>query len=124
MGHGYKITHLGQAATLLAFMKTSPPSQEALPGKFVIMPLPVNGRRYLRAEYADNQYGCCQACAVVVFEDLKKIAIKFDENDSVLDAFVSAMETTRSSYEYWLNKPFLLPLGIAKDNFVSKMLES
>ena len=124
MGPSYTITHLGQAATFLALMKTSPLTQEALQGKSVIMPLPVNGRRYIRAELADNLYGCCQACAVVVFDNLEKFAIDFDDKSAVLDALVSAMEVTRSSYEYWLNKPFLLPLGLAKDNFVSKMLES
>jgi hypothetical protein len=124
MGPGYTITHLGQAATLLALLKTSPLSQEDLSQMSVVMPLPVNGRRYLREEFAENQYGSCQACAVVVFDSLKQFAIDFDDKDAILNALINGMKITRSSYDYWLEKPFLLPLGLAKDNFISAMLES
>jgi hypothetical protein len=124
LGPGYTITHLGQAATLLALLKASPLSQEDFSKKSVIMPLPVNGRRFLKDEVADNQYGSCQACAVVVFDNLEQFAIDFDDKDAVLNALDTGMKITRTSYGYWLEKPFLLPLGIAKDNFLSSMLES
>ncbi|THY33589.1 15-O-acetyltransferase Tri3 [Aureobasidium pullulans] len=124
LGSDYTITHLGQAATLLALLKSSPIPPENVPGKSVIMPLPVNGRRFLREEFANYQYGSCQACAVVVFNSLEQFMIDFDDRVAVLDALISGMKITRSSYDYWLNKPFLLPLGLAKDNFVSAMLES
>ncbi|KAI4723536.1 15-O-acetyltransferase Tri3 [Aureobasidium sp. EXF-10727] len=124
LGPGYTITHLGQAATLLALLKTSPLSPRELSSKSVIMPLPVNGRRYLQEKFTDNQYGSCQACAVVVFDKLEQFAIEFDDKAAVTEALINAMKITKTSYDYWLNKPFLLPLGLAKDNFVSAMLES
>lgn len=124
LGPDYTITHLAQAATLLALLKTNPLSQEALPEKSVIMPLPVNGRRYLREEFAHCQYGSCQACAVVEFDNLKQFAVDFEDKVAVIDALVRAMEVTKKSYDYWLSKPFLLPLGLAKDNFLSALLES
>jgi hypothetical protein len=124
LGPGYTITHLAQAAILLALLKTNPLSQEESTKNSVVMPLPVNGRRYLRREFADNQYGSCQACAVVVFDRLEQFAIDFKDKDAVLNALVKGMEITRNSYDYWLNKPFLLPLGLAKDNFIAPMLES
>lgn len=124
LGPGYTITHLGQAATLLTLLKTSPISPQDLSSKSVIMPLPVNGRRYLQERFTGNQYGSCQACAVVVFDNLEQFAINFDDKNAVLEALIKGMRVTKSSYDYWLNKPFLLPLGLAKDNFVSAMLES
>ncbi|KAH0365230.1 putative trichothecene 15-O-acetyltransferase, partial [Aureobasidium melanogenum] len=124
LGPGYTITHLAQAATLLTLLKLSPLPKEALPGKEVIMPLPVNGRRYLREEFADTQYGSCQACAVVVFDNLEQYAVDFDDRDAVIVALINAMQVTKTAYDYWLNKPYLLPLGLAKDNFFSALMES
>ncbi|THZ20851.1 15-O-acetyltransferase Tri3 [Aureobasidium pullulans] len=124
LGTGYTITHLAQAATLLTLLKTNPLSQEALLKKSVIMPLPVNGRRYLREEFAHCQYGSCQACAVVEFDNLEQFAVDFEDKVAVADALIRAMEVTKKSYDYWLSKPFLLPLGLAKDNFLSSLLES
>jgi hypothetical protein len=121
LGPGYTITHVAHAAILLALLKTNPISQEDYKNNSVVMPLPVNGRRYLREEFADNQYGSCQAGAVVVFDRLEQFAIDFEDKDAVLNGLIKG---TRSSYDYWLNKPFLLPLGLAKDNFISPMLEA
>ncbi|KAH0337677.1 putative trichothecene 15-O-acetyltransferase, partial [Aureobasidium melanogenum] len=124
LGPGYTITHLGQAATLLTLLKLSPLPKEALTNKSVIMPLPVNGRRYLREEVANMQYGSCQACAVVVFDNLAQYAIDFGDRDAVVEALIEAMKVTKTAYDYWLNKPYLLPLGLAKDNFFSALMES
>lgn len=124
LGPGYTITHMGQTATLLALLKTSPLSPQDLSSKSVITPLPVNGRRYLQEQFADHQYGSCQACAVVVFDNLKQFAIDFDDKIAIREALISGMKVTKSSYDYWLNKPFLLLLGLAKDIFISAMLES
>ncbi|KAG9565254.1 putative trichothecene 15-O-acetyltransferase, partial [Aureobasidium melanogenum] len=120
----YTITHLGQAATLLTLLKLSPLSKEALSNYSVIMPLPFNGRRYLREGLADTQYGSCQACAVVVFDNLEQYAVEFSDRDAVVDTLISAIKVTKTSYDYWLNKPYLLPLGLAKDNFFSALMES
>lgn len=123
LGPGYTITHLGQAATLLTLLKLSALSQEALREISVIMPLPVNGRRYLREGLAENQHGSCQACAVVTFDNLEQYAIDFEDGEAVVDALIKATKVTKAAYDYWLNKPYLLPLGLAKDNFFSALLE-
>lgn len=124
LGPEYTITHLGQAATLLTLLKLSPVPKEAVLEKSVIMPLPVSGRRYLQDGLADCQYGSCQACAVVNFDNLKQFAVDFDDRDAVVGALVKGIKTTKTAYDYWLNKPFLLPLGLAKDNFLSALMES
>lgn len=124
LGPGYTITHLSQAATLLTLLRLSPLSQETLQNRSVIMPLPVNGRRYLQEELADHQYGSCQACAVVTFDHLEQYAIDFDDRDAMVEALVQAMKVTKTAFDYWLDKPYLLPLGLAKDNFFSALLES
>lgn len=124
VGAEYTITHLGQAATLLTLLKLSPIPNEVLSNRSVIMPLPVNGRRYLREGFADTQYGSCQACAVVVFENLEQYALDFGNKDAVISGLIGAMKTTKTAYDHWLNKPYLLPLGLAKDNFLSALMGS
>ncbi|KAI4755621.1 15-O-acetyltransferase Tri3 [Aureobasidium sp. EXF-3400] len=124
VGAEYTITHLGQAATLLTLLKLSPIPKEVLSNRSVIMPLPVNGRRYLREGFADTQYGSCQACAVVVFENLEQYVLDFGNKDAVISGLIGAMKTTKTAYDRWLNKPYLLPLGLAKDNFLSALMES
>ncbi|KAG9837839.1 putative trichothecene 15-O-acetyltransferase, partial [Aureobasidium melanogenum] len=124
LGHGYTITHLGQAATLLTLLKLSPLPYESFLDQSVIMPLPVNGRRYLREGLADKHYGSCQACAVVTFDHLRQFAVDFEDKDAIIEALTDAMKVTKTAYDHWLDKPYLLPLGLAKDNFFSALLES
>lgn len=124
LGSGYTITHLGQAATLLTLLKLSPLPREALLNRSVIMPLPVNGRRYLREELAERQYGSCQACAVVTFDKLEKYAVDFGNRDAVVVALITGVKVTKNAYDYWLDKPYLLPLGLAKDNSLSALMET
>ncbi|KAI5198653.1 15-O-acetyltransferase Tri3 [Aureobasidium subglaciale] len=123
-GPGLTITHLAQAATLRTLLHTNPLPRETLAEKRVIMPLPVNGRRYLRPEFADVQYGSFQACAVVEFEHLEEYTVDFGNTLAVLEALERGMKVTKKAYDYWLNKPFLLPLGLAKDNFLSAYFAS
>jgi hypothetical protein len=124
LGPQYTISHLGHAATVLALLKANPLPPDAPGSTALIMPLPVNGRRFLRDEFADKQYGACQAGAVVEFPNLESWAV--DERDSEL---VKAMlergcKHVKESYDYWLSKEFQLALGVSKDNFLSAFLSS
>jgi hypothetical protein len=84
LGPGYTISHLGQAATALALLKVNPIPNDVSGVPSIIMPLPVNGRRFLKDEYMQGQYGACQAGAVVQFHDAKSFAVDDDDKSSVI----------------------------------------
>lgn len=121
VGPEYTISHLGHIATVLALLKAKPLLGNIKDAQLVT-PLPANGRRFLRDEFADKQFGSCQASAVVEFDDLKSWIV--DEHDK--EALVSMMERgcrhVKESYDYWVNKDFLLAKGVSKDNFLSQFL--
>ena len=124
LGPQYTISHLGHAATVLTLLKTNPLPTSAPDSTVLIMPLPVNGRRFLKAEYADKQYGACQAGAVVEFEDLKSWTVDDSDSDAVKAALERGCKHVKESYDYWLRKEFQLALGVSKDNFLSALLSS
>jgi hypothetical protein len=124
LGPGYTITHLGQAATALALLKANPIPDDVSDAPSIIMPLPVDGRRYLKDEYVNRQYGACQAGAVVQLPDAKSFIV--DENDKA--AIISTLERicriTKEQYDYWLSKPFQLAVNVSKDNFLASVLSA
>lgn len=121
LGPAYTISHLGHAATVLALLKENPLPSNALDSTALITPLPVNGRRYLRAEFASHRFGACQAGAVVEFPNLKSWAPQ--ENAKAPKAALEKLcKHVKASYDYWLKNEFQLALGIAKDNFLSAFL--
>jgi hypothetical protein len=88
------------------------------------MPLPVNGRRYLRDKEAKGRYGSCQAPAVVEFNNVKS----FEYSDVDFPAMIETMDRTcrivKEGYDYWIGKSCNLAVGISKDNFFSQSLGS
>ncbi|KAI5247114.1 hypothetical protein E4T42_06097 [Aureobasidium subglaciale] len=109
LGPGYTITHLAQTATLLTRLHTNPLAKGFRAERTVIMPLPVNGRRCFSPEFTKAQYGNCKVCAVIDFEHLEQDTVDYDDTAAV----------AKKAYEYWLDKSFILHLGLAKDKFLS-----
>lgn len=124
LGPEYTISHLGHAATVLALLKAKPLPPSAPDNTALIMPLPVNGRRFLKAEYADKQYGACQAGAVVEFPNLTSWTVDDSDSEAVKAALDRGCRHVKASYDYWLSKEFQLALGVSKDNFLSAFLSS
>lgn len=118
---------------MLALLKTRPlPAGEETTK--LVTALPVNGRYYLRDdlargnflqdEHADVQYGSCQAGAVVEFPNLAQWTVDGSDKQAVRSALGGLARHIKQSYDYWVSKPFLLPLGVSKDNFLSSFLSS
>ena len=124
VGSQYTISHLGHAATVLALLKAKPLPNSTPDSTALIMPLPVNGRRFLRDEYVDKQYGACQAGAVVEFPNLKSWAVDDNDPEAVRVALERGCKHVKDSYDYWLDKEFQLAVGVSKDNFLSDFLSS
>ncbi|KNG52745.1 15-o-acetyltransferase [Stemphylium lycopersici] len=124
LGPGYTISHLGQAATALALLKLNPIPDNVSGSPPIIMPLPVNGRRYLKDEYSQSQYGACQAGAVVQLQDAKSFRV--DDNDkSAVTAMLERISwISKEQYDYWLSKPFQMAVNVSKDNFLASFLGS
>ncbi|KAL8769014.1 MAG: hypothetical protein Q9209_004931 [Squamulea sp. 1 TL-2023] len=55
LGPGYTITHLGQAALLLALLKLNPPGPDVPTSQIWYCSTPVNGRRYMHEPYKRYQ---------------------------------------------------------------------
>ncbi|KAI5207224.1 hypothetical protein E4T38_03404 [Aureobasidium subglaciale] len=83
------------------------------------MPLSVNGWKYFSPEFTKAQYGNCQVCAVIDFEHLEQDTVDYDDTAAVLQALETGMKVAKKAYEYWLDKSFILHLGLAKDKFLS-----
>ncbi|OIW25261.1 15-O-acetyltransferase Tri3 [Coniochaeta ligniaria NRRL 30616] len=133
IGPQYTISHLGHAATVLALLKARPlPSGDTTTK--LITALPVNGRyflhgelaegNFLQDEFADVQYGACQARAVVEFPQLGQWTVDENDETAVKAALEGLSKHIKQSYDYWLSKPFQLALCVSKDNFLSSFLSS
>ncbi|KAB5566840.1 15-O-acetyltransferase Tri3-domain-containing protein [Coniochaeta sp. 2T2.1] len=133
IGTQYTISHLGHAAMVLALLKTRPlPAGDTTTE--LITPLPVNGRPYLRDGLAKGnfsedrnakvQYGTCQAGAVVEFQHLAQWTVDESDKTAVKAKLEALARHIKSSYDYWTSKPYLLPLGVSKDNFLASFLSS
>lgn len=130
IGPQYTISHLGHAATVLALLKARPlPAHDTTTN--LNTALPVNGRKYIRDhlteddflqnEHAHVQYGSCQAGAVVEFPNLAQWTVDESDNAAVSSALEGLARHVKQSYDYWISKPFLLALGVSKDNFLSSI---
>ncbi|KAH8679921.1 15-O-acetyltransferase [Tricladium varicosporioides] len=122
LGPGYTISHLGHAATLLALLKTNPPPSTTPQIQKAIFPLPVNGRRYLQEKYSHTRYTSCQAPAVVEYDNLLSYVVNHKGEDAVVEALERGCRVAKKELDGWLKKPFLLAMGISKDNFLAASL--
>lgn len=124
LGQQYTVSHLGHAATTLALLKTNPIPSDTSDTPVLVMPVPVNGRRFLSGKRANTQYGACQASAMVIFEDLRSWKVDDNDRPAVVAALERASRHVQASYEYWLNKDFLLALSVSKDNSIANFFGS
>ncbi|ERF71078.1 hypothetical protein EPUS_07750 [Endocarpon pusillum Z07020] len=124
LGPKYTISHLGHAATVLALLKANPPSNDIPDSQSLIMPIPVNGRRWLRDDHARDYYGMCQTGAVIKIKNIKFFMVDGNDRDAVVEALERGCKLVKEAYDHWMSKPFLLALGISKDNFIASYLTS
>ena len=119
LGPKYTVSHLSHAAMVLALLKAQPLPADTPDSKTIISPLTVNGRRFLRDEYVDKQYGVCQTTAVVEFENLKSWMVDELDIEALKTTLERGCKLVKKSYDYWLGKGFLLLLDVTKDSFLS-----
>jgi hypothetical protein len=124
LGPGFTISHLTQAAIVLALLDHLKPT-DLSDDEVFISPTSVDGRRWLREDIANNFYAMCQTAAVVRVENLKSIAVSHkDEKELQVKALQSACRDVKRSYDQWLTNPFLQALGIRVHNFEASYLHA
>ncbi|KAH6993516.1 15-O-acetyltransferase [Fusarium venenatum] len=124
LGPGFTISHLTQAAIILALLDHLKPT-DLSDDEVFISPTSVDGRRWLREEITKNYYAMCQTAAVVRVENLKSIAVSHnDEKELQVRALESACRDIKKSYSQWLESPFLQALGLRVHNFEARYLHA
>lgn len=121
VGPQYTMSNFGHIATVLALLKINPiPSNNS--NAQLVTALTVDGRRFLRDEYADKYPGSCQTMAVVEFEDLKSWMVDEADKEALVAMLERGCKHVKESYDYWLSKDYLLAMGISDYNFMSNLL--
>nr|3FOT_A Chain A, 15-O-acetyltransferase [Fusarium sporotrichioides]3FP0_A Chain A, 15-O-acetyltransferase [Fusarium sporotrichioides] len=124
LGPGFTISHLTQAAIVLALLDHLKPN-DLSDDEVFISPTSVDGRRWLREDIASNFYAMCQTAAVVRIENLKSITVSHkDEKELQVRALESACRNIKKSYRQWLENPFLQALGLRVHNFEASYLHA
>ena len=107
---------------VLALLKAEPLPSGAPDNTQLITPLPVNGRRFLRDEFANKQYGSCQAGAVVEFPNLQTWVVDERDTDAVKAILERGCRHVKEGYDYWLDKDFQVAVNVSKDHFLASSL--
>lgn len=106
LGPAYTINHLGQAATALALLKANPIPDNTSTASSIIMPIPLNGLRFLKDEYVETQYGACQAGAVVQLPDAKAFVVDDNDKAAVVSMLEKLCRMTKEQYDLLAQQAF------------------
>ena len=107
---------------VLALLKSKPLPAGAADSTQLVTPLPVNGRRFLRDEFVNKQYGSCQAGAVVEFPNLHTWVVDERDTDAVKMMLEHGCRHVKEGYDYWLDKDFQVAVNVSKDHFLASSL--
>ncbi|PQK09681.1 hypothetical protein BB8028_0002g00050 [Beauveria bassiana] len=124
LGPEYTITHLAQAAIVLALLDTLKPD-DLTDDEFFVTPTSVDGRRWMEKEVANRFHPMCQTAAVVRVDHLKSIHVSHeDTKETQVEALEHACRDVKASYDRWLKNPYQLALGLRVHNFEANYLKA
>ncbi|KAE8396434.1 trichothecene 15-O-acetyltransferase [Aspergillus alliaceus] len=113
LGSKYTISHLAQAAVIVALLEANPPSDLDDESIFVT-PMPVNGRRWLRDDIGKKYYSICETGAIIRCENIKSLLInRDDKRETIIAALTQACEDVKKSFDRALSNPYQQPIGMA-----------
>ncbi|KAL8835235.1 MAG: hypothetical protein Q9170_003397 [Blastenia crenularia] len=126
LGSGHTITHLGQAALLLALVKMNPPGPEVGNDQIWLCSTPINARRFIREPYQTYQkpyLPLCQANGFVIFEDIKSFAQEGERDDEkTKELLTKATRITKEAYSTILKRPHSLAIGTSIMEMIATMI--
>ncbi|KAL9596653.1 MAG: hypothetical protein Q9219_005648 [cf. Caloplaca sp. 3 TL-2023] len=125
LGRGYTITHVGQAALLLALLKLHPPGQEVGDDQIFLCPTAINGRRFIREPYQSYQkpfFPNCQANGFVTFENIKGFIQEGQRDDTkTKELLTKAAKMSKEGYGAILDRPHCLAISTPVGEMIAMM---
>ena len=123
LGPEYTISHLAQAATVVAMLDNYKPTTEVGENESFVAPTAVNARRYLREELRGKYMAGCVTGAVIKVDNVKSLLVSLDDDkESVVAALSSATKDVKKSFDTWIHDPSQLALGLRCLSFEGAML--
>ncbi|KAI9149648.1 Trichothecene O-acetyltransferase TRI3 [Paramyrothecium foliicola] len=123
LGPKFTISHLAQAATVVAMLATYKPTTEVSETESFVAPTAVNARRYLREDLKDSYMAGCVTGAVIKVDNVKSLLVTLDDDkDAVVAALSSATKDVKASFDLWIQDPSQLALGLRCLTFEGMML--
>ena len=123
LGPQYTISHLTQAAVVLAMLELIG-ADNVSDDDFFVHGMPVNGRRFLDEKYAKKQYNMCETCAVIKVEKLKSLAKSKEDKQAAIEALTKASSDVKKCLDRWLSNPSQLQLGVSMHNLEASFLSA
>ncbi|RYP58682.1 hypothetical protein DL769_008842 [Monosporascus sp. CRB-8-3] len=123
LGPQYTISHLAQAATVVAMLDNYRPTSELSETESFVAPTAVNARRYLREDIKDNYMAGCVTGAVIKVENLKSLLVSLnDDKNTIVTALERATKDVKKSFDLWIHDQSQLALGLRVHSFEGAML--
>ncbi|KAF7593958.1 trichothecene 15-O-acetyltransferase [Aspergillus hancockii] len=113
LGPKYTISHLAQAAVVVALLEANPPTDLDDESVFVT-PMPVNGRRWLQDDIGKKYYSICETGAIIRCDNIKSLLVKRDtKKETIIAALTQACQDVKKSFDKALSNPYQQPIGMA-----------
>ncbi|KFA68878.1 Tri3 [Stachybotrys chlorohalonatus IBT 40285] len=123
LGPHYTISHLAQAATIVAMLDMYRHTAEILETDSFVAPTAVNARRYLRDDLKAGYMAGCVTGAVINVRNLKSLLVSLnDDQDVVVAALARATKDVKASFDLWIHDQSQLALGLRVHSFEGAML--
>ncbi|PGH15482.1 hypothetical protein AJ80_05499 [Polytolypa hystricis UAMH7299] len=126
LGPDFSITYLAHAAILLALLKTKP-ATDAPDGQIYGSYSAVNGRRFIRDEYAQGEklfYPICQTSTPIIFENIKSYDMVNADKVKQREYLISAAKVAKAGYDGAINLPSYMPANTAQLQFIAALTAS
>jgi hypothetical protein len=123
LGPQYTISHLAQAATVIAMLDNYTSASELLDNESFIAPTAVNARRYLRDNLKGSYMAGCVTGAVIKVNNLKSLLVSLDDRkETIVAALEKATRDVKNSFDLWIHDQSQLALGLRVHSFEGSML--
>lgn len=128
LGPGQTITHLAQAAVLLALVNANPPHGDDVPEKVLYLcPSPINARRLMREPFAsgEKQYFPISQCnGAIVYENIRDYVQPpgHESEAKTRELLVKGAKVAQKDYARCLNRPNQAAISIPVMELVATMI--
>ena len=113
LGPGFTISHLVNAAVVIALLDTFP-SEKMTDEEAFVGPTTVNLRRYIKEELKKDYIGLMVSSAFIRINKLKSLAVSSEQSkEAVVEALSKASKDVKTSLDTWLEPATQMPSPLA-----------